>query len=142
MIIDILFVYCKLNSAAGGYRQGMHELLAPIVYVVDQDAVDRDSGSSLTVESGSDALMVQVLDRSSVEHDAFALFSSVMDRAASFYEINETEISALPPDSRSGGSSVIVEKSRFIHEVCLNKVDPELSRHLTNVEILPQIFLM
>lgn len=140
MIIDILFVYCKLNSAAGGYRQGMHELLAPIVYVVEHDAVD--SGSDVTAEADSDALMVQVLDRSSVEHDAFALFSRVMDRAASFYEISETAASALPPDSLGGGSSVIVEKSRFIHEVCLNKVDPELSRHLSNVEILPQIFLM
>lgn len=139
MIIDILFVYCKLNSAAGGYRQGMHELLAPIVYVVEHDAVD--GAAEVTSNSDSDGLMVKVLDPSFVEHDAFALFSRIMDQAASFYEINETGTSTLP-EAHDSGSSVIVEKSRFIHEVCLNKVDPELSRHLTNIEILPQIFLM
>ena len=140
MIIDILFVYCKLNSGSGGYRQGMHELLAPIVYVVDHDAVDTEA--DVAAGSESDALMVQVLHGSFVEHDVFTLFSRVMDRAATFYEIKETGISSVPPDSLSSGSSVIVEKSIFIHEVCLNKVDPELSRHLTNIEILPQIFLM
>ena len=139
MIIDILFVYCKLNSAAGGYRQGMHELLAPIVYAVEQDAVD--SRAVETVVTESDMLMVQVLDRSFVEHDAFALFSKIMDHVAPFYEVNDATTSTLP-EAQSSGSSVIVEKSRFIHEVCLNKVDPGLAQHLTNIEILPQIFLM
>lgn len=139
MIIDILFVYCKLNSGAGGYRQGMHELLAPIVYVVEHDSVDRVDGEAAVPEL--DGLMAQVLDREYVEHDAFALFSRVMDRAASFYEVHDLAGSTLL-DAQHSGSSVIVEKSRFIHEVCLDKVDPELSRHLTNLEILPQIFLM
>ncbi|SPO00537.1 uncharacterized protein DNG_03285 [Cephalotrichum gorgonifer] len=142
MIIDILFVYCKLNPSVGGYRQGMHELLAPIVHVVDHDAVDAavdgmaDEASS---SSDSDRLMLQVLDRSFVEHDAFTLFSRIMDRAAPFYEVNDSAESA---DTQSSSSSVIVEKSRFIHEVCLDKVDPELAQHLTNIEILPQIFLI
>lgn len=140
MIIDILFVYCKLNSVAGGYRQGMHELLAPIVYVVEHDSVD--SGMNGSAASDSDRLMVEVLDRSFVENDSFALFSRVMDRAASFYEVTDAVTSTLSPDGQGGGTSAIVEKSRFIHEVCLDKVDPELSRHLTSIEILPQIFLM
>ena len=141
MIIDILFVYCKLKSA-GGYRQGMHELLAPIVYVVAHDAVDSALPAAADpAKPESDGLMVRVLDQAFIEHDAFALFSSVMDRAASFYEVND----ALPPtypDGQSSGSSVIIEKSRFIHEVSLNKADPELAQHLVNIEILPQIFLM
>lgn len=137
MIIDILFVYCKLNPSVGGYRQGMHELLAPILYVVEHDAVDAEAE---VLES--DKLMLQVLDRSFAEHDAFALFSRLMDRAAPFYEVKSTTGSTLSPDAQNSGSSVIVEKSRFIHEVYLNKVDPELSRHLTNIDVLPQIFLM
>lgn len=137
MIIDILFVYCKLNPSVGGYRQGMHELLAPILYVVEHDAVDAETDAH-----ESDRLMLQVLDRSFVEHDAFALFSRLMDRAASFYEVKDAAGPTLSPDAQNSGLSVIVEKSSFIHEVCLNKVDPELSRHLTNIEVLPQIFLM
>lgn len=126
MILDILFVYCKVNPTAGGYRQGMHELLAPIVFAVDQDALDRASSGA------EDATMVEMLDSSFVEHDAYALFVKIMARAGSFYEVGE------------GGAeqSAIVEKSRHIHEVLLSKVDPELATHLTSIEVLPQIFLM
>ena len=143
MIIDILFIYCKLNPSVGGYRQGMHELLAPIVYVVSQDAVRRsEEDPSL---SDSDRLMFQVLDSAFIEHDAFTLFSAVMDRAAAFYEVNDSPASAVPSGlaaTDNVSTSVIVDKSKFIHEVCLKKVDPQLAQHLTNIEVLPQIFLM
>jgi hypothetical protein len=36
---DILFVYCKIHHEIS-YRQGMHELLAPILLVVDEESVD------------------------------------------------------------------------------------------------------
>lgn len=140
LILDVLFVYCKLNPGIGGYRQGMHELLAPIVYIVEQDAIDPgDIASSDSV----DPRMLEILDASFIEHDAFALFSKVMDRARSFYEVTESATNAplTTFDQRSTTSS-IVEKSQYIHEVCLFKVDPELSTHLKNIEILPQVFLM
>ncbi|KAK4177063.1 rab-GTPase-TBC domain-containing protein [Triangularia setosa] len=124
MILDILFLYCKLNPSAGGYRQGMHELLAPIVHVVAQDSVD-DKQSSVT--DTLDPPIVELLDSSRVEHDAFALFSKVMDRAAAFYEVEQ---------------NTIVEKSKYIHEVALLKVDEELASHLRDIEVLPQIFLI
>ncbi|KAJ8120122.1 hypothetical protein ONZ43_g3089 [Nemania bipapillata] len=38
--------------------------------------------------------------------------------------------------------SSIVEKSQYIHEICLYRVDPELSAHLKNIEVLPQVFLI
>ena len=34
---DILFIYCKLNQDVS-YRQGMHELLAPLYWVLEHDA--------------------------------------------------------------------------------------------------------
>jgi hypothetical protein len=36
---DVLFVYCKLNEDIS-YRQGMHELLAPIFLVLNTDYID------------------------------------------------------------------------------------------------------
>jgi TBC1 domain family protein 5 len=130
MILDILFNHCKLNPTAGGYRQGMHELLAPIVFVVDQDAVDRR-----TAGGDADSTMLVILDSSYVEHDSYALFSQIMERAGSFYELGE-------PNGAGPDQSAIVEKSRYIHEVVLMKIDPELATHLQNIEVLPQIFLM
>jgi len=140
MIIDVLFVYCKLNPKAGGYRQGMHELLAPVIYVVDQDAVDT---SSIDPESPEDILMGDVLDLAFVEHDSFAIFSRIMESAQAFYEVDDSVTrSTLAVTGGREPTSAIVEKSKYIHEVCLAKVDPELARHLKSIEILPQIFLM
>lgn len=133
MILDALFIYCKLNPGAGGYRQGMHELLAPLLFVVDQDAVDR---AAAPLDGVADPSMVEMLDSYFVEHDAFALFSKIMERAGSFYEVGHAS------NSTAGSQNAIVEKSQHIHEVVLMKIDPELANHLKNIEVLPQIFLM
>jgi TBC1 domain family protein 5 len=130
LILDVLFIYCKLNPDVGGYRQGMHELLAPIAYVVEQDAINPMETAS---DSPADLTMVEMLDANFIEHDAFALFSRLMERAKHFYEIG---------DDSKPGQSTIVEKSQHIHEVLLYKVDPDLSNHLKTIEVLPQIFLM
>ncbi|KAI0434063.1 rab-GTPase-TBC domain-containing protein [Xylaria sp. FL1042] len=140
LITDVLFIYCKLNPDVGGYRQGMHELLAPIVYVVEQDAINPADDFS---RASGDLMMLEMLDASFIEHDSFSLFSSVMDHAKAFYETSE------PSDNTGNAAfsihstkSSIVEKSQYIHEVCLYKVDPELSVHLKNIEVLPQVFLI
>ncbi|KAI0887274.1 RabGAP/TBC [Annulohypoxylon maeteangense] len=140
LILDVLFIYCKLNPVIGGYRQGMHELLAPIVYVVEQDAID---SANVASDPSADPRMLENLDSSFVEHDSFAIFSRVMDQARPFYEVGESSanLSHTTSDQRSPTSS-IVEKSQYIHEVCLYKADPELSTHLKNIEILPQVFLI
>jgi TBC1 domain family protein 5 len=147
MILDILFIYCKVNPSRGGYRQGMHEVLAPILHVVEQDSLDRTSVPASDAEDSVDELMLEAIDRSFIEHDAFVLFSQLMEHAQSFYEVKDVPDPNPPTDGSSQArfpeqSSAIVERSRFIHEVCLQKVDPELAAHLTSIEILPQIFLM
>ncbi len=142
MLLDILFIFCKLNQDVG-YRQGMHELLAPILWVVENDAL-----SIVDVQTGDLDVDEQILDAlraSFVEHDAFTIFSLLMQSAKSFYELGE-------PDRRAsitsglgkshGGASPIVDRSKRIHEVYLASLDPELADHLTAIEVLPQIFLM
>ncbi|KAK4044041.1 rab-GTPase-TBC domain-containing protein [Parachaetomium inaequale] len=133
MILDILFLYCKLNPGIGGYRQGMHELLAPIVWVVAQDSVDR--ATALT-DDPAEALLAEMLDPTFVEHDAFALFSKLMESASTFYEVESGT------DLEAPQRNTIVERSKYIHEVALMKIDEELANHLRNIEVLPQIFLI
>ncbi|TVY27798.1 TBC1 domain family member [Lachnellula hyalina] len=143
MLLDILFVFCKINQDVG-YRQGMHEVLAPILWAVEEDAIEYDSQKSAGSES--DLIMKEILDRSYIEHDSFTILSLIMRSAKSFYELGE-------PDKRSGtsstatgtpqqGASPIVERSKQIHEVYLARLDPELAKHLTDIEVLPQIFLI
>ncbi|KJK77608.1 hypothetical protein H634G_07347 [Metarhizium anisopliae BRIP 53293] len=142
MILDILFIYCKVNPDRGGYRQGMHELLAPIVYALEQDSIDSEASGN---DARLDAKMLHVLDSAFIEHDAYILFSKLMEQAQSFYEVANGSTPSnhdSQPVIMQEQQSAIVERSRFIHEICLQKVDPELAAHLTNIEILPQIFLI
>ncbi|KAG6051676.1 hypothetical protein E4U17_006110 [Claviceps sp. LM77 group G4] len=145
MILDILFIYCKSNPERGGYRQGMHELLAPIVYTLQEDSIDRGAVDML---SEVDQTMLDVLDSAFIEHDAYTLFSRLMEHAQSFYEVTEGALHprhaahATRPTSHREQRSAIVDRSKYIHEICLRKVDPELAAHLSNVEILPQIFII
>lgn len=131
-MVDVLFVYCKLNEDLG-YRQGMHEIVAPILWVVDNDAVQADFEAT----SEDEKYMLEVLDPAYVEHDAFSLFQVVMHSARPWYELGEDG-----DDTGKKGSSPIVEKSRMIHEDLLMAVDPQLARHLKELEVLPQVFLM
>jgi TBC1 domain family protein 5 len=40
MMLRILFIYAKLNPTLA-YKQGMHELLAPMIYVLEKEKVER-----------------------------------------------------------------------------------------------------
>ena len=136
MLLDILFVYCKLNRDIG-YRQGMHEVLAPIVWVVSRDALDSVNDIDHTIES--DKMMTTFLDHEFVEHDSFSLFTTIMQTVKAFYEPgNKNELAT----AGLLNHSPIVERSKRIHENYLHHADPELAEHLTAIEILPQIFLI
>lgn len=123
---DILFVYCKLNRDIG-YRQGMHELLAPFLLVVESDAV----------QSSTTPLMQTCLDSRYVEHDAFILFNAVMQTAKNYYEVEH-----IPSHDGQAPQTPIVARSKRIHEHYVQQVDPELAEHLIAIEVLPQIFLI
>ncbi len=136
VLLDILFIYCKLNRDIG-YRQGMHEVLAPIVWVVSQDAIDPSKvGPEYT---DLDHTIRSNLDQKYIEHDAFSLFGAIMQTVKTSYEMGSN---SEPATSGLLNNSPIVERSKRIHENYLHHADPELAEHLTAIEILPQIFLI
>ncbi|EAW11499.1 GTPase-activating protein GYP6 [Aspergillus clavatus NRRL 1] len=134
-MLDILFIYAKLNPDLG-YRQGMHELLAPILWVIDRDAIDPRLLEESTSIEPSDELMLQLLQADWVEHDSFALFCSVMQTTRVYYEHKKQR-------SANGQIDVIpiVNQCQHIHQNLLTAADLELADHLQALEILPQIFL-
>ncbi|KAK5072198.1 hypothetical protein LTR64_004023 [Lithohypha guttulata] len=127
-LLDILFIYSKLNPDTG-YRQGMHELLAPVLWVVFQDAVNPKAVPDNKVGTEGIDFMLETLDSNYVEHDAFNLFCAMMQTLKSFYEVGDTK-----------DSSIIVAQSERIHKELLGAVDPDLSTHLEVVGVVPQIF--
>lgn len=134
-MLDILFIYSKLNADLG-YRQGMHELLAPILWVLDQDAIDKTSLETAEPAAEGDNLMLQCLDAAYVEHDSFMLFCSVMQTARIYYEHDDQR-------SANGNMEVIpiVNRCQHVHKDLLAVADCELAEHLQAIEVLPQIFL-
>lgn len=129
MMLDVLFVWCKMHPNVG-YRQGMHEILAPLLWVIERDAVDFTG----VKHSGADQILVDMLDSTYMEHDTFTLFSLVMQTAMSFY-------APADPKSSSTETPMLARCSR-IFERYLPKADPELASHLVKLEIVPQIFLL
>lgn len=111
----------------------MHELLAPILWVIDRDSIERPTQGATEKE---DILMLDLLDTRFVEHDSFTLFLSVMQTARIYYEHGETK-------SANGQVDVvpIVNRCQYLHQEALTIIDHELADHLHAVEVLPQIFL-
>lgn len=129
MMLDVLFVWCKMHPNVG-YRQGMHEILAPLLWVIERDAVDFTGVD----HSRADQILVDMLDSTYMEHDTFTLFSLVMQTAMSFY-------APADPKASSTDTPMLARCSR-IFEGYLPKADPELASHLVKLEIVPQIFLL
>ncbi|XP_060761002.1 TBC1 domain family member 5 isoform X3 [Neoarius graeffei] len=145
-LTDILFCYARENEQLL-YKQGMHELLAPIVFVLHSDHQTFQHAS----ETGSPSEeMKVVLDPKFHEHDAYAMFSQLMETAEPWFSSFEREVRkgkeemltsipfARPQDS--GPSVAIVTKVNRIQDQLVKKHDIELHMHLNRLEIAPQIY--
>lgn len=145
-LTDILFCYARENEQLL-YKQGMHELLAPIVFVLhcDHQAFQHASETA----SPSDEMKC-LLNPLYLEHDAYAMFSQLMETAEPWFSSFEREIRrgkeemltsipfARPQDS--GPSVAIVTKVNRIQDQLVKKHDVELHMHLNRLEIAPQIY--
>ncbi|CAJ1083862.1 TBC1 domain family member 5 isoform X3 [Xyrichtys novacula] len=145
-LTDILFCYARENEQLL-YKQGMHELLAPIVFVLhcDHQAFQHASETASPSEE-----MNCLLNPVYLEHDAYAMFSQLMETAEPWFSSYEREVRkgkeemltsipfARPQDS--GPSVAIVTKVNRIQDQLVKKHDVELHMHLNRLEIAPQIY--
>lgn len=142
MLLDVLFIFCKLNPDVG-YRQGMHELLAPIVWVIERDALDSKRWERTDMGGfNDDKLLFEMLDQRYIEHDAFTLFGLVMQNAKSFYEPGSAPSERDSAQSLQENEAPILIRIKRIDSRYLPNLDPELSDHLTKLDVVPQVFLM
>lgn len=115
VLARLLFVW-SLEHPQISYRQGMHEIAAVILKVCHIDA------SSRTTEKSHEQW---------IEHDAFSIFSAVMERWGSLYRT---------PTSRSDGTSITEHVERI--RTFLASVDPALSVHLNLFGVELQVFAL
>ena len=97
---NVLFLWSQLHPKTS-YRQGMHELLAPFVWLMESERILGDTGDTLetkgeskttnTNEDSSNVLRM-LLDPRYIQHDAYWMFTKMMnDVEQLFYELGETE---------------------------------------------------
>nr|GAT47242.1 predicted protein [Mycena chlorophos] len=145
-LVHILFIYSHVVNRAVGYRQGMHELLAPLYLAVEHDSVDDSADPSLR----------EFCARDWVAADAFALFCAVMRGASRWYEWQEpSAVASRPPPGSPFATHVnipagpveakpyvtpVVEDCNRIQHNLLRTTDPVLWKHINNTGIEPQIF--
>nr|XP_019581565.1 PREDICTED: TBC1 domain family member 5 isoform X1 [Rhinolophus sinicus]XP_019581566.1 PREDICTED: TBC1 domain family member 5 isoform X1 [Rhinolophus sinicus]XP_019581567.1 PREDICTED: TBC1 domain family member 5 isoform X1 [Rhinolophus sinicus]XP_019581568.1 PREDICTED: TBC1 domain family member 5 isoform X1 [Rhinolophus sinicus]XP_019581569.1 PREDICTED: TBC1 domain family member 5 isoform X1 [Rhinolophus sinicus] len=146
ILTDVLFCYARENEQLL-YKQGMHELLAPIVFILhcDHQAFLHASESAQPSEE-----MKTLLNPEYLEHDAYAMFSQLMETAEPWFSTFEHDgqkgkETLMPPipfarPQDLGPTIAVVTKVNHIQDHLLKKHDIELYMHLNRLEIAPQIY--
>nr|XP_056713998.1 TBC1 domain family member 5 [Euleptes europaea] len=146
ILTDVLFCYARENEQLL-YKQGMHELLAPIVFILhcDHQAFLHANEAARPSEE-----MKVLLNPEYLEHDAYAMFIHLMKTAGHWFSTYEhdgqkekdTMMTPIPfaRPQDLGPSIAIVAKVNQIQDHLLKKHDTELYMHLNRLEIAPQIY--
>ncbi|KAF9457184.1 rab-GTPase-TBC domain-containing protein [Collybia nuda] len=150
-LTNILFLYSTLNPTIG-YRQGMHELLAPLFYALDYDSVIQDNKNIKPDE------LQETCSRLWVAADAWTLFTIMMQGISKWYEWRESPqktpalgmMSPAPPSHAhlnigrqldiNPNDTPIVEDCNRIQSSLLRSTDPVLWKHMQAAGVEPQIY--
>ncbi|BGP14289.1 hypothetical protein JCM10213v2_002234 [Rhodosporidiobolus nylandii] len=144
-LTNLLFIYCKLTPQVS-YRQGMHELLAPLLWAVDFDSLPPPGVGE------ENSLPHLVLAREWVEHDAWGLFSELMKNAGTYYDHHPSAILSPNPQSTFSPSSFALSNDAAPSRVqpivsiashlfsLLSTVDTPLHAAFTSLQVEPQLF--
>ncbi|KFO57844.1 TBC1 domain family member 5 [Corvus brachyrhynchos] len=148
ILTDVLFCYARENEQLL-YKQGMHELLAPIVFILHCDH-QAFSHASEAAQPRQALHLIFLLNPEYLEHDAYAMFTRLMKTAEHWFSTfehdsqKEKDVMITPmPFARPqdlGPSIAIVAKVNQIQDHLLKKHDIELYMHLNRLEIAPQIY--
>ncbi|NXI24515.1 TBCD5 protein, partial [Sterrhoptilus dennistouni] len=149
ILTDVLFCYARENEQLL-YKQGMHELLAPIVFILHCDHQAFSHASEAAQPRQAFEEMKVLLNPEYLEHDAYAMFTRLMKTAEHWFSTfehdsqKEKDVMITPtPFARPqdlGPSIAIVAKVNQIQDHLLKKHDIELYMHLNRLEIAPQIY--
>eukprot|EP01100_Stratorugosa_tubuloviscum_P001110 TRINITY_DN1248_c0_g1_i1.p1 TRINITY_DN1248_c0_g1~~TRINITY_DN1248_c0_g1_i1.p1 ORF type:complete len:479 (-),score=173.27 TRINITY_DN1248_c0_g1_i1:169-1605(-) len=135
VMLNVLFIFAR-NNPTVSYRQGMHEILAPLLYVLHSEKVPKS-------EVDSNELWSIILDEYYLEHNAFLLFDGIMQNVKHWFVTSGTVSRVIGDDTQAGlPSNPVVRKSHYIFHVLLKEKDPQLYEHLETLQIEPQLYAL
>eukprot|EP00002_Diphylleia_rotans_P032567 TRINITY_DN6850_c0_g1_i4.p1 TRINITY_DN6850_c0_g1~~TRINITY_DN6850_c0_g1_i4.p1 ORF type:complete len:524 (+),score=112.67 TRINITY_DN6850_c0_g1_i4:116-1687(+) len=139
-MLNILYIYAVQHPEIK-YRQGMHELLAVIIYALHGDNM-KNRGD----------LLSYLVDEMFLEHDSATLFYELMKTCSDWFATSNEQLHGIASPRRTSGkmnsfhkkddieASPIVKKCHYIHHVILKNKDPELYKTLEELQIEPQLY--
>ncbi|XP_064553101.1 TBC1 domain family member 5 [Drosophila montana] len=147
---NILFYYAREHPYMC-YRQGMHEILAPIIFVLYSDHQSLLHFSEIAKTNINETLL-NVLEPAFLEADTYSIFSRLMSSVESYYRV--TSIVPTPDghmemqtlDESSGADTEpqseveVISQLNFIRDKILAKQDQHLHHYLLKMEIPLHIF--
>lgn len=146
-MVNILFCYAREHPEIC-YRQGMHEVLAPLLYVMhgDQQFLLRARESAAVSDKAA-----EILDPAWLEEDAYWLFSKLMTHLAGNYRVKN--VSPLTTghfpsslgqsnghSSHVGAETELTMRLSYIKGELLPRLDKELYQHFKILDIPFQTF--
>ncbi|KAH8359571.1 hypothetical protein KR093_007604 [Drosophila rubida] len=148
---NILFYYAREHPYMC-YRQGMHEILAPIIFVIYSDHQSLLHFTEIAETDINDTLL-NVLDTAYLEADTYSIFSRLMASVESYYRVSnlvstpsgyiETltmSESSSAADNEPHSEVEVISQLNFIRDKILAKQDQHLHHYLLKMEIPLHIF--
>ena len=123
IILHVLFVWAAQNKTTS-YRQGMHEIAGPILFVLEQE---------LQAFKNSSSIMSPSFSESTLEAHTYFIFEKIMDEVEPLYD---------PTTSNVDGQPQVVHFCANLQENLLRQLDPELCDHLEQSFVQSQIYGM
>ncbi|CAH1647290.1 unnamed protein product [Spodoptera littoralis] len=133
-VVRILFFWAR-SHANVGYRQGMHEILAPVLFELYLDRKFAPDGLGDKLK--------YILKEDCLEHDSYMLFSAIMKGLERFYttgDIVPTSCGRLPTAKMSHNPNEVIRYLDKVREEFLVPLDLELSVHLVDCNISMELF--
>ena len=159
LMVNVLFVWAK-NNPDLGYKQGLNELLAVLVFVAYGESVTDDVTD---IDPRAAAYLKGFNDRAHLEADLYWVFANVLSRGQkdlfnpvvnkpapkskqeelfSWNADNDANDLVGKDKSQEQGVSAVLVRCHRIHHRYLQTVDKELYQHLERIEIEPQMHLL
>ncbi|EDV93155.1 TBC1 domain family member 5 [Drosophila grimshawi] len=147
---NILFYYAREHPYMC-YRQGMHEILAPIIFVLYSDHQSLLHFSEIAKTEINETLL-DVLNTAYLEADTYSIFSRLMASVESYYRVSrfastpggdlETQRVNESPnaDAELQSEAEVISQLNFIRDRILAKQDQHLHHYLLKMEIPLHIF--
>ena len=151
-LLEALFIYAKGHSIR--YKQGIHELLAPLYYTLVHERRDINIPTLNTSEDDVLRAKVEFLqfvhDPQYVVHDAYALLSQILIRTSDWFlsgvRKNPETSTTNPNDSFFGKMELaeltpISQRCKLIYDMLLQH-EPQLYHHFKQIQLEPQFYLL